>query len=222
MISKSFKKQRGSIAKWLARLLLLDIVCAMKESQNLSWKDALGALQERNIRYVSDLRKSDLQDAARRSELVGGQAPFAIIVSCADSRVVPELVFDSGLGELFVIRVAGNVANTSSIASVEYAVAHLGVQLIVVMGHESCGAVKAALGGGDNGPNLNHLLSHIQPVIDSAKSSEVDDVVRQNARTAANAYLENSAILQDAKNKGALHIASAYYELSSGKVEFLD
>ena len=125
----------------------------------------LGRLQEGNSRFVADKLDGKLQDSSRRDSLTGGQEPFAIVLSCADSRVVPELAFDSGLGELFVVRVAGNIANTSSIASMEYAVAHLNTQVIVVMGHQACGAVTAAVAGGDNGYNLNHLLSHITPAI---------------------------------------------------------
>jgi len=97
-------------------------------------------LQEGNSRFVEDKLDGKLQNSSRRSDLTGGQQPFAIVLSCADSRVVPELAFDTGLGELFVLRVAGNIANTETIASIEYAVAHCGSKAIVVMGHQSCGA----------------------------------------------------------------------------------
>ena len=110
-----------------------------------------------NEKFVANKLEGKLQDSNRRESLTKGQEPYAIILSCADSRVVPELAFDAGLGEIFVIRVAGNVANTSSIASIEYAVAHLGSKIIVVLGHQSCGAVTAAVQGGDNGYHLNHL-----------------------------------------------------------------
>ena len=143
--------------------------------------EAKARLVAGNQRYVADTLQRELQDPERRDSLTGGQKPFAIILSCADSRVVPEMIFDTGLGELFVLRVAGNVANTSTIASIEYAVAHLGTKLIVVLGHQSCGAVTAAIAGGDNGYNLNHLLSHIQPAISSSDDSSVDGVVRENA-----------------------------------------
>jgi len=131
--------------------------------ENLSWDKSLERLKSGNANFVSDSLDGKLQNSSRRQELTGGQKPYAIILSCADSRVVPELAFDTGMGEIFVIRVAGNTANASSIASIEYAVAHLGVNLIVVLGHESCGAVTAAIAGGDNGHNLNHLLAHITP-----------------------------------------------------------
>jgi len=135
---------------------------------------------------------------------------------------VPELAFDTGLGELFVLRVAGNVANTSTIASIEYAVAHLGTPVIVVLGHEACGAVTAAVGGGDNGYNLNHLLSHIAPAIaKSDKGAEVNTVVKKNAELTVNDLSDRSAIIKGAVDKGKLKIVPAYYNLGTGKVDFL-
>ena len=132
----------------------------------MNWEEALEKLRIGNDHFVNDKLDRKLQNSQRRHELTDGQYPDAIILSCADSRVVPELAFDTGLGELFVVRVAGNVANASSIASIEYAVANLGTKLIVVIGHESCGAVVAAIKGGDNGPNLNTLLGYVQPSIE--------------------------------------------------------
>jgi carbonic anhydrase len=179
-------------------------------------------LRSGNERYVADRLNRDLQDQNRRQDLTGGQQPFAIILSCADSRVVPELAFDAGLGELFVVRVAGNVANNSSIASIEYAVAHLGTPIIVVMGHQSCGAVTAAMNGGDNGHNLNHLLSHITPALAAAQEgASVNDVVKLNANLSSNELVNRSAIIKQAVSSGSVEIISAYYNLDSGKVDFL-
>ncbi|WP_424961052.1 carbonic anhydrase [Ekhidna sp.] len=163
----------------------------------------------------------ELQNDDRRSELVGGQSPWAIVLSCADSRVVPELAFDTGLGELFVLRVAGNIANTDTIASIEYAVAHLGTGVIVVMGHESCGAVGAALAGGDNGYNLNHLLAQIEPAKAQAGSDDVNTVVKKNAELSANDLYDRSSIIKGAVDGGKLKIVSAFYNLGSGKVDFI-
>ena len=154
----------------------------MSKVKNLSAEKALEKLKAGNKNFVSDKLNGHLQDSSRRKSLTGGQNPYAIILSCADSRVVPELTFDTGLGEIFVIRVAGNVANTSTTASIEYAVAHLGVNLIVVLGHESCGAVTAAVAGGDNGYNLNHLLAHISPAIAASRKKDVNSVVKKNAK----------------------------------------
>ncbi len=189
--------------------------------QNVSWSDALDRLKTGNANFVTDKLDGKLQNSARRTELVEGQNPYAIILSCADSRVVPELAFDTGLGEIFVIRVAGNVANSSSLASIEYAVAHLGVNLIVVLGHQSCGAVTAAIAGGDNGYNLNHLLAHIEPAKAAAEDKSVNGVVKKNAEIVASGMSERSAILRGAIDDGRLKIMPAYYNLGSGAVDFL-
>ena len=179
-------------------------------------------LKEGNSRFIADKLDGKLQDSNRRSELTGGQQPHTIVLSCADSRVVPEFAFDSGLGELFVVRVAGNIANSSSMASIEYAVAHVGSKVIVVLGHQSCGAVTAAIAGGDNGDNLNHLLGHIKPAIDASPSgSSVNDVVKKNAVLTVEAMKSNSKIIGDAAASGQIQIVPAYYNLDTGKVDFL-
>lgn len=184
-------------------------------------QEALDRLAAGNARFIEDKLDGKLQNSSRRGELTGGQKPYAIVLSCADSRVVPELAFDAGLGELFVIRVAGNIANTSTIASIEYAVAHLDVKLIIVMGHESCGAVTAALSGGDNGHNLNHLLAHITPAKAASESDDVNTVVRKNAEMTAQELVDRSIIINNAMVEKDLFIIPAYYHLESGAVEFL-
>lgn len=185
-------------------------------------ENVLQRLNEGNERFVADKLDGKLQDSTRRGSLTGGQDPYAIILSCADSRVVPELAFDTGLGEIFVVRVAGNIANSSSIASIEYAVAHIGTPVIVVLGHESCGAVTAAVNGGDNGYNLNHLVSHITPAIAaSADDASVNDVVKKNAELTATELKNRSAIISGAVEAGKLKIVPAYYHLGTGKVELL-
>jgi len=184
-------------------------------------QESLNRLKEGNARFVEDLLDGKLQNSSRRDSLVGGQSPYAIILGCADSRVVPELAFDTGLGELFVVRVAGNVANTSSIASIEYAVAHLGTKLIVVLSHQSCGAVTAAVAGGDNGHNLNHLLAHITPALAVSKEgATVDEVSKINAELTVGDLKNRSQIINDAIDKGSLKVIPAFYNLDSGKVDF--
>ncbi|MBX2804242.1 MAG: carbonic anhydrase [Myxococcales bacterium] len=183
--------------------------------------EALQRLASGNARYVADTTTGAGRDRARRSELVGGQAPWAIILSCADSRVAPEIAFDTGLGELFVVRVAGNVANTSSIASIEYAVAHIGTPLIVVLGHQSCGAVTAAIAGGDNGYNLNHLLSHIEPAKAKSADPSVEAVVKTNAELTVQELSTRSSIIAGAIAQGKVRIVPAYYSLQDGSVSFL-
>ncbi|MBC6411375.1 MAG: carbonic anhydrase [Ekhidna sp.] len=188
----------------------------------MTHRKILNRLKEGNQRYVDDTLNRDLQDGRRRDELAGGQAPWAIVLSCADSRVVPELVFDTGIGELFVLRVAGNIANTDTIASIEYAVAHLETSVIVVMGHESCGAVGAALQGGDNGYNLNHLLSQLEPAKAQAGSGDVNTVVKKNAELSAKDLYSRSSIIRNAVDQEKVQIHSAFYNLGSGKVDFLE
>jgi carbonic anhydrase len=194
----------------------------MSKVKSLSADEALEKLKAGNKNYVADKLNRALQDSSRREDLTGGQAPYAIVLSCADSRVVPELTFDAGLGELFVIRIAGNIANTSTIASIEYAVAHLGTKLIVVLGHENCGAVTAAVAGGDNGYNLNHLLAHISPSIAASRKKDVNSVVKKNAKMTCDDLVNRSAIITKAvEKKSGVKIVPAYYNLGTGKVNFL-
>lgn len=184
---------------------------------NKTWQEALDRLKAGNEKFVQDKMDNKLQDSSRRASLTGGQAPYAIVLGCADSRVVPELAFDTGLGEIFVIRVAGNVATKSAIASIEYAVAHLNTKLIVVLSHQSCGAVTAAVAGGDNGPNLNHLLSFVGPAVESSAGEAIDTVAKKNAVLNGQALIDNSEII---KNAEGLKIVPAFYNMDSGKVDF--
>lgn len=184
-------------------------------------QEIIDRLKAGNERFVADKLDGKSQNSERRDHLTGGQQPYAILLSCADSRVVPELAFDTGLGEIFTVRVAGNIANTESVASIEYAVAHLGSKVIVVMGHESCGAVTAAMGGGDNGYNLNILLSQIAPAVAQANSDDVNTVVKKNAHLNAEELVNRSAIIREAVEKGNVKIVPAYYHLNTGQVEFL-
>ena len=189
----------------------------------LSARKALEKLKEGNRNFCKDKPGHQKQNTARRAELAAGQEPFAVVLSCADSRVVPELVFDVGLGEIFVVRVAGNIANTSSIASIEYAIQHLNpkVNLVVVLGHEGCGAVKAALGGGDCGHHLNMLLAHLQPAVSQAsgktEAAKLVSTVKKNAKLTAKKLAEASKPFE----RKSLEIVPAYYNLASGKVDFL-
>ncbi len=193
-------------------------------TKNVSAAEALTKLKEGNKRFVSGNLEHPNLDIPRRESLTTGQAPYAIVLSCADSRVVPEYIFDQGLGDIFTILVAGNVASQSVTASIEYAVAHLGVQLVVVMGHESCGAVGAAIAGGDNGPSLNNLVGHIAPAVKLAAEQgkmAVNDVVKENAKLGVKELRERSTILTKAADNG-VEILPAYYALGSGEVSFLD
>lgn len=184
--------------------------------------EVLQRLEAGNARFVADKPHNAGRDHQRRSELTTGQKPWCIVLTCADSRVSPELAFDTGLGELFTICVAGNIANTSSIASIEYAVAHIGTPVVVVLGHQSCGAVTAAIGGGDHGYNLNHLLAHIEPAKARCPDGDVEDTVRANAVVTAHELVNRSAIIKKAVDEGFCRVVPAYYKLSDGTVNWLE
>jgi carbonic anhydrase len=194
----------------------------MSSAQNLSWQEALQRLKDGNERYSAEKQTNPNNSSKRRQSLTGHQAPFAIILGCADSRVVPELAFDMGIGDIFTVRVAGNIANTASLGSIEYAVAHLGVNLIVVLGHESCGAVTAAINGGDNGYSLNHLVAEIVPAIGASKDKSVNAVVKKNAEMNAAQIISRSPIIQQVMKTRDIKVVPAYYSLGSGRIEFLE
>ncbi len=187
-----------------------------------TWRNTLERLKTGNAHFINDSLSNDSQDSIRRKEVLSGQNPLAVILACSDSRIVPELIFDTGIGKLFVIRVAGNIANTSSIASIEYAVAHLNVKLIVVLGHQHCGAVTAAFAGNNNGKNLEHLLNFIQPAISVSDSKKVDDVSHIHTKLTAEKLIKESSIITDAVNTGDTKIVTAFYYLETGQVDFFE
>jgi len=149
----------------------------------------------------------------RHASMKEGQAPFAAILACADSRVAPEILFDTGLGELFVVRVAGNVANPSTIASVEFAVSQLGTKFVVVLGHEQCGAVGAAIAGQRASKSLGVLLDYIEPAVDGGS---VDEIAQRNARLQLERILTESTIVRESD----VEVATAFFHIETGTVEF--
>ncbi len=181
--------------------------------------EALERLKQGNERFRAGRPAGGVQVGSRREELTKSQRPFSIILSCSDSRVPLEIIFHTGLGDLFVIRVAGNVANQTSIASIEYAVKYLGTKLIVAMAHQNCGAVSAAIEGGDRGKNLNYLMSYIQPALEPPEL-DVDVIARRNARNSAERLVNESDIIRAATEKDGVKIVTAFFHLSSGEVEF--
>ena len=186
----------------------------------LNADQALERLKEGNFRFRQEQETGEGRDKTRRRELVESQAPYAVILTCADSRVSPELAFDVGLGELFLVRVVGNIANTSSIASIEYAVAVLGAKLVVVMAHQGCGGVTAAVAGGDAGKNMNHLLKHIRPAVDAAPDEDIDGVARLNAKFQAEWLVRGSEIIRGAMEDAGVRVVTAFYQLATGEVAF--
>lgn len=190
----------------------------------LTGEQALQNLLEGNGRYVAGLSIHPDQSIERRAALTGGQAPFAVVLTCADSRVAPELFFDQGLGDLFVIRNAGNVLDDHVIGSMEYAVEHLHVPLIIVVGHEKCGAVSAAVAGGAVPGHIHSITDDLAPVIEQTKDlpgDKVDNVVRANAQRAVEILLHVEPILKEAAGDHKLLIVPARYDLDTGKIEIL-
>ncbi len=181
-----------------------------------------------NKRFTGKQFRNDGVSAKDLTKLSTGQKPHAIVLSCSDSRVPPEVVFDQKLGEIFVVRTAGQALDSSAIASIEYAVSHLGSNLIVVMGHESCGAVKAALStlsGGDAGsPSLNKLVGDIHPRLQRFSripaSAGVVNESWANVEGVATDLAARSEIIQKAIESGELHIEKALYHLGSGVVDW--
>ena len=159
-----------------------------------------------------------------RQRLASGQSPKVIILSCSDSRVGPELIFDQSLGDIFAVRTAGNVADPIALGSIEYAVDHIHSPLLLVLGHQKCGAVSAACSGDKMpSPNLQAIVEKINPAVTQAKTyAKADDLVesavKENVRQSAKDVLANSEIIRDAVNSGKLRVIEAEYELDTGKV----
>lgn len=189
---------------------------------------ALSWLKNGNNRFVKQGVRKDGQSSKDIVRLSTGQQPHTIVLSCSDSRVPPEIVFDQKLGEIFVVRTAGESLDAMAIASIEYAVSHLGANLIVVMGHESCGAVKAAhstLEGADAGsPSLNKLVADIHPRIMSFKGKSLTkggiSEGWANVKGVAKDLLERSTIIKEAAESGSIQIKNSLYHLGDGKVEW--
>jgi carbonic anhydrase len=166
------------------------------------------------------------QAAKRRAELIKSQHPFATIVSCSDSRVPPEIVFDQGLGDLFICRVAGNVINDENLGSIEYSVDHLGVRLILVLGHQSCGAVKAAretiAAKGKAPGHIESLVRAIKPAVDATAKEDLDATIKANVKHVMDALRSSRPILKAKVDSGQVQVIGGYYSLDTGAVTFLD
>ena len=210
--------------------------------------EAISRLKEGNGRYMSgnqqhphesseertymatnsyeNLGMSAAEAAKRRAELTKSQHPFAIVLGCADSRVPPEIVFDQGLGDLFVVREAGNVIDDHSLGSIEYAVDHLAVRLIVVLGHQRCGAVKAAketIAAKTKAPaHIQSLVTAIQPAVEATAKGDLNATIDANVKNVAQALRSSVPILKSKVDSGELKVVGAYYSLDTGSVAFMD
>ncbi len=202
----------------------------------ISAREALRRLQDGNLRFVAEVgNDGSLASRSRRISLVARQEPFAIILGCSDSRVPAELVFDQGLGDLFVIRVAGNIVAPSQIGSVEFAAQRFGTRLVVVLGHSLCGAVIATLEelaqpADRRSPNLSSIVDRIRPSVQTLMETPIardpdallHHAVRANIRDAANHLRHGSQILERLIARDGLLVVGAEYSLQTGVVEFFD
>jgi carbonic anhydrase len=200
----------------------------------LSAQAALARLQAGNQRFVNQVRADSLLIGPERlSQLVAGQEPFAIILGCSDSRVPAEIIFDQGLGDLFVIRVAGNIVAPSLVGSIEFAAERFGTRLVVVLGHSLCGAVQATLEelerpSTHRSPNLHSIVERIRPSVEELLALQLnrDDLVkhavRANIRASANQLRRGSSILERLIQNDHLLVVGAEYSLETGKVDFFD
>lgn len=197
-------------------------------------REALERLREGNNRFVNKVRCLDvLAGTARREDHLEGQSPFAIILSCSDSRVPAEMIFDCGLGHLFVVRVAGNIVAPSLVGSVEFAAAKFGTQLVVVMGHSCCGAIDAtidALAHKQTAPseNIRDIVERISPSIVGLVEEKlpreelVRRAIRANVRASTNHLRHSSRILEERIAEGKLRVVGAEYSLETGRVDFFE
>ena len=183
---------------------------------------ALAELMAGNERFVTRRITSDAQDLAiLKQNNAEKQEPFAAVLSCADSRVPVELVFDQTIGHIFVTRIAGNFATSEIIASLEYGALVLGTKVILVMGHAGCGAVKATIQGAEVPGQISALFPHIQPAVDQA-GNNLEAATKANAKIQAALLAESSTVIKGLMKEGKLKVAAAYYEITSGSVMLLN
>jgi carbonic anhydrase len=181
--------------------------------------EALQRLSNGNARFVAGRAIHPDQSPARLAKSAKGQSPFAIVLTCSDSRLSPELIFDQGVGSLFVVRVAGNTADPIGLGSMEYAVAVLGARTIVVMGHEKCGAVQAAVKGGELPGSIGEVTKPIQPAVERVKGKpkEVELAITENVRETVRTIRTKSKIIADLEKQGKLRILGSEYHLAKGQ-----
>ena len=185
---------------------------------------ALKRLRSGNSRYVESRQTHPHQTLERRMELKEAQSPFAAVLGCSDSRVPPEIIFDLGIGDIFVVRTAGHIYDKICLGSIEYAAAHLHVPLIMVLGHSKCGAVQAALNAIDEKASMSGLALAIQPALEQVKEKSgdlVNNAAKANARIITERLKSSKPILTELIRMGKLKIVAAYYDLETGAVEVL-
>lgn len=205
-------------------LMIFTLSAQASEFKNLSAKEAMAKLKQGNERFVKHKMKHPHETQSRMLELTNGQHPFVATLSCSDSRVPIEILFDEGLGDIFVIRNAGNVLDEHVIGTIEYAIYHLNINLIVVLGHENCGAVGAAMSEGKEPKEIESIKKAIKPAVEECKKCKnytYENVIKQNAKMVAQNIKNDKTVKKYLKDHPEVEIVPAYYHLDSGKVEFL-
>ncbi|OPY74963.1 MAG: Carbonic anhydrase [Syntrophorhabdus sp. PtaU1.Bin058] len=185
---------------------------------------ALKELTEGNKRYASLKQKHPNQGSRRRAEVSKGQKPFAVIVGCSDSRIPPEILFDQGLGDIFVIRVAGNIVDDVALGSIEYAVDHLHTKLVVILGHSKCGAVTATVQGGEAHGHIAGIVKAIAPAVKKAKGKKgdlTDNAIRANVELVTKQVKTSTPIIAKMVRTGKVKVVGAYYDIDTGLVEIV-
>lgn len=211
----------------IARTLLGAALCSAAVAPQSTAPSADAVLRELkagNDHHVAKRYQHPNQTADRQRELASGQHPHATVLSCADSRVAPEIIFDQGLGDLFDVRVAGNVAGEPELASIEYAAAHLHCPLVVVVGHQKCGAVTAATEQGTPEGHLPALVALIRPAVESARGQGgdlIENAVRINVENVVRQLRTSTPVLEEFVKQGTLSVVGAVYSLDTGKVAWL-
>lgn len=216
-------KSRLFLLITITPFFLFSILLHGQEPKGIDPDEAMKKLIEGNSRFVGAKPVHPDQTASIREELAKGQKPFAVILTCSDSRVPPEIVFDQGLGDLFVIRVAGNIVDDNG--SIEYAAEHLGTRLVVVLGHERCGAVDATLKGGEAPGHIASLVKAIKPAVDKGKKEKGDPLensIKNNTLSVAQKIRNSKPLLDELVKEGKLKVVSARYDLDDGRVVFFE
>ncbi|MDP4175439.1 MAG: carbonic anhydrase [Bacteroidota bacterium] len=217
---------KGKTIRYAIFILLSVFLSGNISFGQISGDESLHRLLEGNKRYLSGkLKEKDFkQDRCRQ---IAGQNPYAIILSCADSRVPPEIIFDEELGELFVIRVAGNVIDDVTLGSIEYAAGHLKVPLLLIMGHTSCGAVKAAFDGGRFSKGVESIASRIRPAVNKARTQangeqkQLEQAVKNNVVDQLKECIRASGELKELEHAGKLKIVGGLYNIGNGRFSLL-
>ena len=211
----------------VAVLLLGPVVgigTGQKSQDNITPDSALAELKDGNAHHAGHRYKHPHETAARMRQLASGQHPHAEVLSCADSRVPPEILFDQGLGDLFVVRVAGNVVSDTELGSLEYGAEHLHVPLLIVLGHQRCGAVTAAVEGGEVPGHISALTELLRPAVQKTRGmpgDRVENAVRANVEMVVKQLRTSGPVLEKLVSRGELKVVGAIYSLDTGQVTWL-